>query len=90
MDGFRLESVLADKAELPPLLLIHDRSDPETPYQGSVDVTSWWPSAQLETSEGLGHRRVLRDADLVKKAVVFLAERAAADEAGSGQERMWG
>jgi pimeloyl-ACP methyl ester carboxylesterase len=82
MDSFRMESVvpaIAARRPLPPLLLIHDRSDRETSYQGSVDVVGAWPGARLETSEGLGHRRVLRDPDLVKKAVVFLAERAPAD-----------
>ncbi|MEI8407883.1 MULTISPECIES: alpha/beta fold hydrolase [unclassified Kribbella] len=82
MDSFRMESVVpavAARRPLPPLLLIHDRSDRETSYQGSVDVVGTWPGARLETSEGLGHRRVLRDPDLVKKAVVFLAERAPAD-----------
>jgi pimeloyl-ACP methyl ester carboxylesterase len=81
MDSFRMESVIpsiAARRPLPPLLLVHDRSDPETSYQGSVDVLARWPGARLETSEGLGHRRVLRDPDLVKKAVVFLAERAPA------------
>ncbi|MEU4602800.1 alpha/beta fold hydrolase [Kribbella sp. NPDC023972] len=82
MDSFRMDSVIpsiASRRPLPPLLLVHDRSDPETSYQGSVDVLAHWPGARLETSEGLGHRRVLRDPDLVKKAVVFLAERAPAD-----------
>jgi pimeloyl-ACP methyl ester carboxylesterase len=82
MDSFRMGSVIptvAARRPLPPLLLIHDRSDSETSYQGSVDVTGAWPGARLETSEGLGHRRVLRDPDLVKKAVEFLAERAPAD-----------
>jgi pimeloyl-ACP methyl ester carboxylesterase len=60
------------------LLLVHDRSDAETSYRGSVEVADRWPGARLETSEGLGHRRVLRDPDLVKKAVEFLAERAPA------------
>jgi len=82
MDSFRMDSVIpaiAARRPLPPLLLVHDRSDPETSYQGSLEVADRWPGARLETSEGLGHRRVLRDPDLVKKAVVFLAERAPAD-----------
>lgn len=82
MDGFRMDAVvpaIADRRPLPPLLLVHDRSDDETPYQGSIDLSVRWPGAGLETSEGLGHRRVLRDPDLVKKAVEFLAERAPAD-----------
>ena len=82
MDSFRMDSVIPAVAALrplPPLLLIHDRSDTETSYRGSVEIAARWPGARLETSEGLGHRRVLRNPDLVKKAVVFLAERAPAD-----------
>ncbi len=81
---FAMQQVIAG-LDLPPLLLIHDRDDPETSYQGSVALLSQWPGARLETSEGLGHRRVLRDAALVKQAVVFLAERA--PEHGSEGER---
>jgi pimeloyl-ACP methyl ester carboxylesterase len=91
MDGFRMTSVIPELAqgrELPPLLVIHDRFDPETSYQGSVEVTERWPRARLETSEGLGHRRVLRDPDLVKKAVAFLAERAPRSDRDVVQERM--
>ena len=81
MDSFRMNVVIpaaAARRPLPPLLVVHDRSDTETSYQGSVEVIDRWPGARLETSEGLGHRRVLRDPDLVKRAVVFLAERAPA------------
>jgi pimeloyl-ACP methyl ester carboxylesterase len=79
MDSFRLDAVIAAIHRLPQLLLVHDRDDPETSYEGSVGLLGHWPGAHLETSEGLGHRRVLRDPDLVKKAVAFLAERAPAD-----------
>ncbi|MFI7061486.1 alpha/beta fold hydrolase [Kribbella sp. NPDC050124] len=93
MDSFAMDAVIpaiAERRELPPLLIVHDRSDPETSYQGSVDVTAHWPGARLETSDGLGHRRVLRDPDLVKKAVEFLAERAPTDRRSGRQERMRG
>ncbi|MEV0287776.1 alpha/beta fold hydrolase [Kribbella sp. NPDC050820] len=93
MDSFHLNAVIpaiAERRALPLLLLVHDRSDPETPYQGSVDVTGDWPGARLETSDGLGHRRILRDPDLVKKAVEFLAERAPGDRRSGRQERMLG
>ncbi|MFG1624985.1 alpha/beta fold hydrolase [Kribbella sp. NPDC049227] len=92
MSSFRMGAIVAEIAagrQLPPLLLIHDRSDAETPYQGSVDLVGDWPGARLETSEGLGHRRVLRDPDLVKQAVGFLAERAPGGGAGAGREMMW-
>jgi pimeloyl-ACP methyl ester carboxylesterase len=93
MDSFRMDAVIpaiAARGPLPPLLLVHDRSDAETSYQGSVEVAGRWPGARLETSEGLGHRRVLRDPDLVKKAVVFLAERAPTARRSGRQERMRG
>jgi pimeloyl-ACP methyl ester carboxylesterase len=91
MDGFRMGSLIAEltvRRRLPPLLLIHDRSDPETSYQGSVEIAERWPGARLETSDGLGHRRVLRDVDLVKKAVAFLAERAPRSGRDVVRERM--
>jgi pimeloyl-ACP methyl ester carboxylesterase len=93
MDSFRMQAVIpavSARNPLPPLLVVHDRSDLETSYQGSVDVVDLWPGARLETSEGLGHRRVLRDPDLVKKAVEFLAERAPAARRSGWQERMPG
>ena len=35
-------------------------------------VTAAWPNAQLVETEGLGHRRVLRDADVIARAVAFV------------------
>lgn len=92
MSSFRMGAIVTEIATgraLPPLLLIHDRSDTETLYEGSADLVGDWPGARLETSEGLGHRRVLRDPDLVKQAVGFLAERAPGGGAGDGREMMW-
>ncbi|WP_433166916.1 alpha/beta fold hydrolase [Kribbella sp. CA-247076] len=89
MDSFRMEVLRSAIAgPLPSLLLIHDRADRETSYQGSAELAARWPGARLETTEGLGHRRILRDPDLVKKAVEFLAERAPAERAPGRQERM--
>ncbi|TDD13850.1 alpha/beta fold hydrolase [Kribbella turkmenica] len=91
MESFRMDSLRSGiSGPLPPLLLIHDRSDAETSYQGGVEAAARWPGARLETSEGQGHRRILRDPDLVKKAVEFLAERAPVDRQPGRQETMRG
>jgi hypothetical protein len=34
-----------------------------------------WPGAGLRITDGLGHRRILRDPDVIAAAVAFLAAR---------------
>ena len=55
------------------LLIIHDRGDDDTPYAGGARLAELWPDAQLITTEGLGHRRILRETSTVDAAVRFLA-----------------
>lgn len=56
-----------------PGLVVHDRDDLEIPYQDGVDTVAAWAGAELVTSEGLGHRTILRHPDLVARAVRFVA-----------------
>jgi pimeloyl-ACP methyl ester carboxylesterase len=58
-----------------PLLVIHDRGDAEVPWQHGRVITRAWPGAALLLTDGLGHRRILRDRDVVAAAVAFLAAR---------------
>jgi pimeloyl-ACP methyl ester carboxylesterase len=60
-----------------PLLTIHDRDDAEVPWQHGRAVAALWPGAELAITEGLGHRRILRDPEVVARAVAFVAARAA-------------
>lgn len=55
-----------------PMLLIHDRGDRETLWSEGAAVAEAWPGAELVSTEGLGHRRILRDEAVVAKAVAFL------------------
>lgn len=55
-----------------PMLLIHDRGDRETPYEEGAAVANGWPDAELMSTEGLGHRRILKDEAVVARAVAFL------------------
>ncbi len=55
-----------------PLLVIHDREDAEVPWQEGASIAQAWPAATLSTTSGLGHRRLVRDPDVVREAVDFV------------------
>ncbi len=57
-----------------PLLIFHDREDPEVPWSDGEAITRAAPNAELVTTEGLGHRRIVHDPAVVARAVSFLAE----------------
>lgn len=61
--------VLLREVGAPPPLVVHDRHDPETSYAESAALVAGLPGARLHTTEGLGHRRVLRDAAAVQAVV---------------------
>ena len=60
-----------------PLLVVHDRGDAEIPWQHGSAIARAWRGAEMLMTEGLGHRRVLRDPDVVAAAVAFIAARSA-------------
>ncbi|HYI07935.1 MAG TPA: alpha/beta hydrolase [Thermoanaerobaculia bacterium] len=57
-----------------PLLVIHDRDDEETYWSEGSALAAAWPGARMLTTEGLGHRRILREAGVVEAATKFVAE----------------
>ena len=62
-----------------PVTVVHDRHDREVPLAGVEDVVAGWPSAELHRTSELGHRRLLRDPEvlaLVVRAVSGLHERS--------------
>jgi hypothetical protein len=67
-------------ADLPAAgLVVHDRDDREVPWADGARVAAAWSGAELVTTHGLGHRRILRDPAVVGRVTVFLAERLADD-----------
>ena len=61
-----------------PLLVVHDRGDVEVPWQhGRLVAQSWAGPADVLTTDGLGHRRILRDPTVVGTATAFIAGRNA-------------
>ncbi|MGJ4728522.1 alpha/beta fold hydrolase [Luteimonas sp. SDU101] len=63
---------------LPPLLLVHDREDPEVPWTHGEAVARAWPGARLASVRGLGHRRLLRDARVLSQVADFIGGRQVA------------
>jgi pimeloyl-ACP methyl ester carboxylesterase len=58
-----------------PLLVVHDRDDREIPWTDGAAIAEAWPGARMVTTEGLGHRRILRDPAVAAHAASFVAER---------------
>lgn len=57
-----------------PLLVVHDVDDREVPFAHGERLASAWPGAVLERVQGLGHRRIIRDAGVVQRAVAFVLD----------------
>jgi pimeloyl-ACP methyl ester carboxylesterase len=71
LSAFDLAATAAD-VTTPPLLVVHDREDRETRWADSAGIVRRWPGAELVSTTGLGHNRVLADPDVVRRAVDFL------------------
>lgn len=56
------------------LLIIHDRADREVAFAQGERLAALWPSAVLHATEGLGHRRILRDPGVVAAAVELITQ----------------
>jgi pimeloyl-ACP methyl ester carboxylesterase len=61
---------------MPPTLIVHDRHDKEVPLAEGAALASAWQNTEMVTTEGLGHRRILRDPKVVERVASFLAAEA--------------
>jgi pimeloyl-ACP methyl ester carboxylesterase len=64
-----------------PLLVFHDREDREVAWTNGEAIARAWPGAELVTTRGLGHTRIVHDPDIVRQAVAFLDSHASRREA---------
>jgi pimeloyl-ACP methyl ester carboxylesterase len=80
LSAFDIPSQVMDMVP-PPLLTVHDPNDRSTRYADSVAIVRIWPEARLHTVKGVGHWRLLHDADTVRRAVRFVT--AASDRAAA-------
>jgi alpha-beta hydrolase superfamily lysophospholipase len=54
------------------MLVFHDRTDREVPFVHGERLAATWPRSELRATEGLGHRRILRDPAVVAAIVEFV------------------
>ncbi|MNS54199.1 Alpha/beta hydrolase family protein [compost metagenome] len=55
-----------------PTMVVHDRDDKEVRYKAAEEIKEAWPEVELVTTQGLGHRRILKDAGVVEKVTEFI------------------
>jgi pimeloyl-ACP methyl ester carboxylesterase len=67
-----------------PALIIHDRDDRDMPWREGEAVARAGPHARFVRTEGLGHRRLLRDPEVIDRVVRFLVEQGR----GPGSNRL--
>jgi pimeloyl-ACP methyl ester carboxylesterase len=72
-----------------PALIVHDRDDREVPFHDAERLVAQWPGAMLMATSGLGHRRVLRDDEVIRRTVAFVAQpfRAAITKSDGRRDR---
>lgn len=67
----------------PPLLVVHDHEDRKIPYSMGKAIATAWQGAELCSTRGLGHQRILRDPAVIGAVTQFLGMRATAGRSGS-------
>ncbi len=55
-----------------PGFVIHDSHDVDIPWEEGQAVAHLWNNAPFKITNGLGHRRILRDDDVIRSAVKFI------------------
>jgi hypothetical protein len=73
--------VVATLEDPPPLLVVHDPDDPDSPYDMSANLVDVWPGASLVTTRGLGrlaHYRILRHRPAINAGLDFIGRAAVA------------
>ena len=61
----------AQKIEIP-VLVIHDKDDPEVPVKAGIHIHKHLQNGSLYLTEGLGHRKILGNQNVIKKIIDFI------------------
>jgi pimeloyl-ACP methyl ester carboxylesterase len=67
-----------------PLLVFHDPADRDVAWSDGAAIAAAWPGAELVSTEGLGHRRIVHDPAVVARAIAFLVSPAETIRARGG------
>jgi pimeloyl-ACP methyl ester carboxylesterase len=55
-----------------PILVVHDNHDYEVPVQAGVHIHQHCKNGDLMLTDGLGHRKILGDSQVIKKIIEFI------------------
>jgi pimeloyl-ACP methyl ester carboxylesterase len=72
IESLRLPALASQRDDA--LLIVHDRDDREVGFDHGAQLAATWPQAQLRETIGLGHRRILRDPEVIAAVVDHLRE----------------
>ncbi|MDX6182808.1 alpha/beta hydrolase [Flavobacterium sp. Fl-77] len=55
-----------------PVLVIHDKNDHDVPVTAGIHIHKYLENSELVVTEGLGHRKILGDKDVIQKIINFI------------------
>lgn len=55
-----------------PTMIVHDKEDKEVLFSAALEIQKAWPHAKLLETQGLGHRRILKDPQVTKQVAEFI------------------
>jgi pimeloyl-ACP methyl ester carboxylesterase len=73
-----------------PALIVHDLTDREVPWAEGERYARHWPDARLLTTNGLGHHRIVDDADVIDASLRFLRGETIGDRVVSSPNLPYG
>lgn len=76
--GYKLADVSLvnnDFSKLSDTLIIHDKSDDVIPYEDFELLQEAWQSGQFITTKNLGHRKTIKDKEILSSIVAFLVKK---------------
>lgn len=56
-----------------PGLIFHDKGDSRVHFQGAEAIHAQWPQSELVATEGLDHREVTRNRNVIKRTIQFVS-----------------
>lgn len=59
-----------------PTLIVHDEEDREVPFLEALEINSYISGAELITTSGFGHRRILRDPNVAQQVAGWVKARS--------------
>ena len=76
--GEKMNAYSAYKAAMDieiPILVVHDKDDPEVSVKAGIHIHEHLQNGTLMLTEGLGHRKILGNHDVVANVVHFITEK---------------